>query len=101
MRRLILVLALTALVWAQITVENVQCTMIWEGNVYTTQGVPISFSFGAVGPVMSTDSSGRFYAFFTDAPKVTVWGKPKLQCHGGVLEAGAVDTDAVRVHRHA
>jgi hypothetical protein len=74
MRRLILVLALTALVWAQITVENVQCTKIWGGNVDTTQGVPISFSFGAVGPVMSTDSSGRFYAFFTDAPKAAVWG---------------------------
>ena len=76
MRRLILVLALTALVWAQITVENVQCTKIWGGNVDTTQGVPISFSFGAVGPVMSTDSSGRFYAFFTDVPKAAVWDTP-------------------------
>ena len=52
MRRLILVLALTALVWAQITVESVECSEIWGGNVYTTQGVLISFSFGTVGPVM-------------------------------------------------
>jgi hypothetical protein len=74
MRRLILVLALAALVWAQITVENVQCTKIWGGNVYTTQGVLISFSFDAVGPVMG--DGGRFYAFFTDAPKVTVWDTP-------------------------
>jgi len=71
-RRLILVLALTALVWAQVTVENVQCSKIWGGNVYTTQGVTISFSFGAVGPVMG--DGGRFYAFFTDAPKAAVWG---------------------------
>jgi hypothetical protein len=75
MRRLILVLALTALVWAQITVENVQCRKIWGGNVDTTQGVPISFSFGAVGPVMGA-GFGRLYAFFTDAPKVTVWDTP-------------------------
>jgi hypothetical protein len=74
MRRLILVLALTALVWAQTTVENVNCTKIWEGNVYTTQGVSISFSFGAVGPVMG--DGVRFYALFTDAPKVTVWDTP-------------------------
>ncbi|NAZ33808.1 MAG: hypothetical protein GU356_05940 [Pyrobaculum sp.] len=76
MRRLILVLALTALVWAQITVESVECSKIWGGNVYTSRSVSISFSFGAVGPVMSTDSSGRFYAFFTDAPKVEVWNTP-------------------------
>jgi hypothetical protein len=75
MLRLILVLALTALVWAQITVENVTCEKIWGGNVDTTQGVPISFSFGAVGPVMGLDF-GRFYAFFTDNPKVEVWGTP-------------------------
>jgi len=75
MRRLILVLALTALVWAQITVENVQCRKMWGGNVDTTQGVPISFSFGAVGPVMGA-GFGRFYAFFTDTPKVTVWDTP-------------------------
>jgi hypothetical protein len=73
MRRLILVLALTALVWAQITVESVECSKIWGGNVDTTQGVSISFSFGAVGPVMGA-GFGRFYAFFTDAPKVAVWG---------------------------
>jgi hypothetical protein len=75
MRRLILVLALTALVWAQITVESVECSKIWGGNVYTSQGVSISFSFGAVGPVMGA-GFGRFYAFFTDAPKVTVWDTP-------------------------
>ncbi len=73
MLRLILVLALTALVWAQITIENVTCEKIWGGNVDTTQGVPISFSFGAVGPVMGLDFS-RFYAFFTDNPRVEVWG---------------------------
>jgi hypothetical protein len=73
-RRLILVLALTALVWAQTTVENVECTEIWEGDVYITQGVSISFSFSAVGPVMG--DGGRFYAFFTDTPKVTVWDTP-------------------------
>jgi len=75
MRRLILVLALTVLVWAQITVENVQCTKTWGGNVYTTQSVSISFSFGAVGPLVA-DALGRFYAFFTDTPKVTVWDTP-------------------------
>jgi hypothetical protein len=75
MRRLILVLALTALVWAQVTVENVTCTKIWGGNVNTTQGVPISFSFRTVGPVMGFDFN-RYYAFFTDTPKVTVWGTP-------------------------
>ncbi len=73
MRRLILVLALAAFVWAQVTVENVNCTKIWEGNVRTTQGVSITFHFGAVGPVMGLDF-GRFYAFSADAPKVTVWG---------------------------
>jgi hypothetical protein len=72
MRRLILVLALTALVWAQATVEDVNCTKIWEGNVHTTQSVPISFHFSAVGPVMGFD----FYDFSTDAPKVEVWGTP-------------------------
>jgi len=72
MRRLILVLALTALVWAQITVESVECSKIWGGNVDTTQGVTISFSFDAVGPVMGLDF-GRFYTFFTDTPKVAVW----------------------------
>jgi hypothetical protein len=72
MRRLILVLALAALVWAQVTVEDVTCENIWEGNVYTTQSVSISFSFSAVGPVMG--DGGRFYAFFTDAPKAAVWG---------------------------
>ncbi len=76
MLRLILVLALTALVWAQVTVENVQCTKIWGGNVDTTQSVSITFYFRAAGPVMSTDSSGRFYAFSTHTPKVTVWGTP-------------------------
>jgi hypothetical protein len=75
MRRLILVLALAALVWAQVTVENVTCTKIWGGNVHTTQGVPISFSFGAVGPVMGA-GFGRFYAFFTDTPKAAVWDTP-------------------------
>ncbi|MFZ8841992.1 MAG: hypothetical protein ACO2PM_24320, partial [Pyrobaculum sp.] len=74
MRRLILVLALTALVWAQTTVEDVTCENIWEGNVYTTQSVSISFSFSAVGPVMG--DGGRFYAFFTDAPKAAVWDTP-------------------------
>jgi hypothetical protein len=73
MRRLILVLALTALVWAQVTVEDVTCEKIWEGNVDTSQGVSISFYFSAVGPVMGFDFA-RFYDFFTDAPKVTVWG---------------------------
>jgi hypothetical protein len=73
MLRLILVLALTALAWAQATVENVNCTKIWEGNVYTTQGVLISFSFSAVGPVMG--GYARFYAF-TDNPKVEVWNTP-------------------------
>jgi hypothetical protein len=72
MRRLILVLALTALVWAQITVESVECTKIWGGNVDTSQDVSITFHFSAVGPVMG--DGGRFYAFFTDAPKAAVWG---------------------------
>jgi len=70
MLRLILVLALAALVWAQTTVENVTCEKIWEGNVDTTQGVSITFHFSAVGPVMG--DGGRFY-FFTNAPKVEVW----------------------------
>jgi hypothetical protein len=74
MLRLILFLALTALVWAQVTVENVECIEIWGGNVYMTQSVTISFSFSAVGPVMG--DGGRFYAFFTDPPKAAVWGTP-------------------------
>jgi hypothetical protein len=74
MLRLILVLALTALVWAQITVENVTCEKIWGGSVHTTQGVSITFHFSAVGPVMG--DGGRFYAFFTDTPKAAVWGTP-------------------------
>jgi hypothetical protein len=61
--------------WAQVTVEDVRCTKIWGGNVDTSQGVPISFSFGAVGPVMGLDF-GRFYAFFGDTPRVTVWDTP-------------------------
>lgn len=75
MRRLILVLALTALVLAQSIVQNVQCKKVDGGDVYTSRGVSISFSFGAVGPVMGA-GFGRFYAFFTDTPKVTVWDTP-------------------------
>ena len=75
MWRLILILALTALVWAQITVENVNCTKVWGGNVDTSQDVSISFHFSAVGPIMGA-SFDRFYTFFTDAPKVTVWNTP-------------------------
>ncbi|MFZ8808397.1 MAG: hypothetical protein ACO2PN_09870 [Pyrobaculum sp.] len=75
MRRLILVLALAAFVWAQVTVENVECTKIWEGNVYTNQGASVTFHFSAVGPVMGAGLS-RFYAFLGDTPRVTVWDTP-------------------------
>jgi hypothetical protein len=83
MRRLILVLALTALVWAQITVENVQCTKIWGGNVDTTQGVPISFSFGAVGPVMGLDF-GQILRLLYRRPEGHGLGYAVLQRHADI-----------------